>query len=102
MSSTDSHLKERRLGATPVSNGTWVFVLWAPRSPRASLHLLGTNGRILVMEPEARGYHHLTVDGLEPGTQYLSQLVASRKLPDPAPRFQPQGVPGPSPLLDVT
>src|ERR1700704_4962738 len=102
MSSTDSHLKKRRLGATPVSNGTWEFVLWAPRSRRASLHVLGTNQRILEMEPEERGYHHLTVDGLEPGAPYLYQLDDSRQLPDPASRFQPQGVHGPSHLVDVT
>src|SRR5260370_2775318 len=102
MSSTDSQRKERRLGATPVSNGTWEFVLGAPRSPWVSVHLLGTNQRILEMEPEGRGYHPLTVDGLEPATQYLYQLDDSRKLPDPASRFQPQGVHGPSHLVDVT
>ena len=102
MSSTDSQLKKRRLGATPVSNGTWEFVLWAPRSRRARLHLLGTNQRILEMEPEARGYHHLTVDGLQPGAPYLYRLDDSRELPDPASRFQPQGVHGPSHLVDVT
>src|SRR6202011_1681992 len=102
MSSTDSQLKKRRLGATPISNGTWEFLLWAPRSRRASLHLLGANQRMLAMEPEERGYHHLTVDGLEPGAPYLYRLDDSRELPAPASRFPPQGAHRPSHLVDGT
>ena len=55
----------------------------------------------MAMEPLADGYHRATVKTLEPGSEYFYQLDAGRDLPDPASRFQPQGVHGPSQIVDL-
>jgi maltooligosyltrehalose trehalohydrolase len=46
------------------------------------------------------GYHVATVDSLAPDTQYVYRLADARERPDPASRFQPHGVHGPSQVVD--
>jgi maltooligosyltrehalose trehalohydrolase len=89
------------LGATPLSAGRWQFLLWAPKSERLELHLLRPREQIIPMQLEDRGYRRLVVDDIEPGSQYVFRLHGGRELPDPASRFQPEGVHGPSELLDA-
>jgi len=101
MSSTYTHIERKRLGATQFSKGTWEFVLWAPHARQVSIHLLGENGRVIEMERAERGYHCAIAHDVKPGSDYLYRLDNSRELPDPASRFQPQGVHGPSQLIDV-
>jgi maltooligosyltrehalose trehalohydrolase len=89
-----------RLGANRLADGRWEFLLWAPNARSVSLHLLHS-GELLTMAPLSRGYFRRTVENLEPGTRYFFQLDDARKLPDPASRFQPEGVHGPSEVVDL-
>ena len=89
-----------RLGANRLADGRWEFLLWAPNARSVSLHLLHS-GELLAMAPLSRGYFHRTVENLEPGTRYFLQLDGARELPDPASRFQPEGVHGPSEVVDL-
>ena len=50
------------------------------------------------MEPGERGYFETEIDGIEPGTAYRYRLDG-RELADPASRFQPEGVHGPSQVV---
>jgi maltooligosyltrehalose trehalohydrolase len=52
------------------------------------------------MTPLQRGYHKLEAEDIEPGTLYLYRLDSGLERPDPASRFQPQGVHGPSEVID--
>jgi maltooligosyltrehalose trehalohydrolase len=52
------------------------------------------------MERLADGYHRATVKDLAHGCEYFYRLDGERDLPDPASRFQPQGVHGPSRTFD--
>jgi len=52
------------------------------------------------MDPRPRGYHAALLEAIEPGTRYRYRLDGDRELPDPASRFQPDGVRGPSVVLD--
>jgi maltooligosyltrehalose trehalohydrolase len=52
------------------------------------------------MERLADGYHRATVKDLAHGCEYFYRLDGERDLPDPASRFQPQGVHGPSRTVD--
>ena len=79
-----------------------MFVLWAPHWRQVSVHLLGTKQRIVDMERSERGYHFAVIERLETGTRYLYRLDQSRELPDPASRYQPEGVHGPSELVDTS
>lgn len=101
MATTLSGLAEGPLGATRLPGGEWRFVLWAPAWRRASVHILGTHERIVEMGREERGYHFAVVEPIEAGTRYRYRLEDSRELPDPASRFQPEGVQGPSQLVDT-
>ena len=52
------------------------------------------------MAHEHHGYHVATVDGLIPDTRYRFRLEGG-EFPDPASRSQPEGVHGPSTLVDL-
>jgi maltooligosyltrehalose trehalohydrolase len=90
----------KRLGANRLADGRWEFLLWAPNARSVSLHLLHS-GELLTMAPLSRGYFRRTVENLEPGTRYFFQLDGARELPDPASRFQPEGIHGPSEVVDL-
>ena len=53
------------------------------------------------MDKDERGYHHATLGNLATGDRYLYRLDGLRERPDPASRFQPDGVHGPSQLVDL-
>jgi maltooligosyltrehalose trehalohydrolase len=100
MSAGSTTGKAMRLGANRLADGRWEFLLWAANARTVSLHLLHS-GELLTMTPLSRGYFRRTVENLEPGTRYLFQLDGARELPDPASRFQPEGVHGPSEVVDL-
>jgi len=45
------------------------------------------------------GYFHGVIEAVEPGTLYFYLIDNHRSHPDPASRFQPQGVHGPSQVV---
>ena len=53
------------------------------------------------MEPLAHGYHRIVASDLETGAEYFFRLDDDRDLPDPASRYQPAGVHGPSEIVDT-
>ena len=100
MSASSTTGNAMRLGANRLADGRWEFLLWAPKARSVSLHLLHS-GELLTMAPLSRGYFRRTVENLEPGTRYFFQLDGARELPDPASRFQPEGIHGPSEVVDL-
>jgi maltooligosyltrehalose trehalohydrolase len=48
---------------------------------------------------EENGYHQALVEGAGPGSLYFFRLDREKERPDPASRFQPQGVHGPSQVM---
>jgi maltooligosyltrehalose trehalohydrolase len=52
------------------------------------------------MIPEKNGFHTLFMKGLGPGARYLYVLDGEYARPDPVSRFQPEGVHGPSEVID--
>jgi len=88
-----------RHGAICLEGGGCRFRLWAPRPARVGLRLLTPAGRLIAMEAREGGYFEALVDDAGPGTTYYYQ-VEDRDRPDPASRFQPDGVHGPSQVVD--
>jgi maltooligosyltrehalose trehalohydrolase len=88
------------LGATPLSTGDCLFLVWAPFADSVNLHILNSPGRSLPMEREPKGYFRLHVEG-GAGSRYLYDLggKGEKMRPDPASRCQPEGVHGPSQVL---
>jgi len=54
---------------------------------------------ILPLEKDVQGYHKVIADAVEPGNLYFYRLDGQKERPDPASRFQPQGVRGPSQVV---
>jgi maltooligosyltrehalose trehalohydrolase len=92
------------LGAWPVGSSKAHFRVWAPRAKRVSVDLVGQSQLPIhlpvQMKPCERGYFEATVFGIEPGTRYRYVLDGQKACPDPASRFQPDGVHGPSAVID--
>jgi len=92
---------ELSLGATYLGEGRCQFLVWAPLVQRVEVRLMGPQDRIFPLQPGARGYYHGIVEGVAPGSLYRYRLDGERERPDPVSRFQPQGVHGPSQVVDT-
>jgi maltooligosyltrehalose trehalohydrolase len=89
---------EPSLGAIHLEDHRCRFRVWAPRARRVEALLCG--GRRIPLEPREHGYFEAAVEGVEPGTRYLYSLEGGEGRPDPASRCQPDGVHGPSRVVD--
>ncbi len=87
------------IGALYLGGDACRFRLWAPHHEQVSVRLV-KQGRAAPLEKTARGYHEGLVRGVRPGELYWFQLGAERRRADPASRFQPEGVHGPSAVVD--
>lgn len=91
-------LKEPLIGATVVAGGTW-FGVWAPRAQRVDVMLEAGNS-VLPMSQGAAGYFVCFANGVQAGALYRYRVDGGTAYPDPASRFQPLGVHGPSMVVD--
>ena len=91
------------LGAVPADDGSCSFVVWAPALDGLQLVLVDDGGTELRRVPLQRAgeHHRVVVDGVGHGSRYRFAL-GSRQLPDPASRWQPDGVDGPSAVFDAS
>lgn len=74
------------------------FRLWAPGCQAVELVLEG--GTTLAMMVGEEGWFELTTDQARAGTRYRYRLPDGLQVPDPASRFQPEDVHGPSEVID--
>jgi maltooligosyltrehalose trehalohydrolase len=86
---------ERRLGAFPLGDGRAELRVWAPQPERI---VLRAGGREHPLESAGLGVFETVIDA-EPGTDY-EYVLDGNPLPDPCSRWQPDGLRGPSRLLD--
>ncbi|BAF59767.1 1,4-alpha-glucan branching enzyme [Pelotomaculum thermopropionicum SI] len=86
-------------GATYLGDGFCFFRVWAPRSEKVAVHLLTPQERLIPLQRAERGYHCGKAAGVEPGSLYYYLLDGKKERPDPASRYQPEGVHGPSQVL---
>lgn len=88
-------------GAEVLGDGGVQFRLWAPGATRVDLCLeRGAPDAILPMECEPKGWFSLTTEEAESGTRYRYRIDGGLRVPDPASRFQPEDVHGPSQVVD--
>lgn len=85
------------LGATIVDGGVH-FLVWSPGSDRVDVVVEGAG--VHPLEGDGEGYFSARVDGLGPGARYRYRLDGADDYPDPASRSQPEGVHGPSEVVD--
>jgi maltooligosyltrehalose trehalohydrolase len=86
----------RRLGAWWQDDGRVEFRVWAPAAGSVTLLL---EGEVLPMRDEGDGCH-ACVQPCVPGMRYRYRMDDTLSVPDPASRWQPEGVNGPSAVPD--
>ena len=86
-------------GAELRPDGAVRFRLWAPGEQRVRLALEGRS-ETLPMTALSDGWHELATKEAIAGTQYSFELTNSMRVPDPASRYQPRDVHGPSEVID--
>jgi maltooligosyltrehalose trehalohydrolase len=85
-------------GAIQVDKDLIAFTVWAPLCKSVDLILHETK-KTSPMIKDNRGYWSITVDHIPDGSTYSFQLDHDKILPDPASRWQPHGVHGPSAIV---
>lgn len=88
-----------RIGAD-YDGGACRFTVWAPTADSMELHLTAPEDRRIPMEPDRGGYWRTAVPDLLPGARYFFRPNGREDRPDPASQFQPEGVHGPSEVVD--
>ncbi|RJQ23977.1 MAG: malto-oligosyltrehalose trehalohydrolase [Nitrospiraceae bacterium] len=89
-----------RIGAWYHGNGKCEFVVWAPFIKELKVKIMSPDERLVSPESDGCGYWRSEVDGVFPGARYLYRLDGGTERPDPASHFQPDGVHGPSQVVD--
>jgi maltooligosyltrehalose trehalohydrolase len=87
------------LGAWPDGPGTR-FRVWAPERTTVELLLEGPDARVIPVEKFPDGTFGTFAPGVEAGALYRYRLDGEGPFPDPASRSQPEGVHGPSEVVD--
>jgi maltooligosyltrehalose trehalohydrolase len=104
MTSTENSERSRpytlELGAIPQGANRCGFRVWAPRARKVEVHLIAPIDRLMPLQRDERGYHSGVVDDVPCGADYLFRLDDDHERPDPASRWQPEGVHGPSRVVD--
>jgi len=77
------------------------FRVWAPEASQVELLIEWPQPCRARMTRQEDGFHELWVPGLGKGARYRYLLDGLGPYPDPASRFQPEGVHGPSEVVDV-
>ncbi len=73
------------------------FAVWAPEKASITLHLAS---QTIPMQKDSTGYFHADVPNIHHGDRYYYQPENENPYPDPASPWQPEGVHGPSAVLD--
>ena len=87
-------------GAQIGAAGQVRFRLWAPAAQSVEL-LLGEARAALPMQAQPGGWFELQTGAAQAGTLYRYRINGTQQVADPAARFNPQGVHGPSEVIDA-
>ncbi len=89
------------IGAQPDDQGVR-FRVWAANARHVEVVLYEERRETgaFALAPEGAGYFAGHLAGLRPGARYMYRLDGGDTRPDPASRFQPDGVHGPSQVVD--
>jgi maltooligosyltrehalose trehalohydrolase len=88
---------ERPFGAWPQGDGTTKFRVWAPRADSISLRI--TDGPEVALRDAGHGVREVVAEA-GPGDDYV-YVLDGETYPDPASRWQPDGIRGPSRIVEL-
>ena len=90
--------QETKFGTQVMPHGVR-FRLWAPLSEAVSLKIYDLE-LVIPMIAQARGWYEVEVEEARPGMRYRFVLENGQEVPDPASRYQPEDIDGPSEIID--
>jgi maltooligosyltrehalose trehalohydrolase len=88
------------LGAHYLGSGKCIFNVWAPSSQSVSVKITTPDERDIALDAQEKGYWQTSVEDIKPGSRYYYRLNGQTDRPDPASNFQPEGIYGPSAVID--
>lgn len=94
-------MKRETLGAILIGREQCRFSVWGPELESVEVQILTPTPRCILLEKTTRGYWQAIADGVTAGTRYLYRINGSEERPDPASRYQPEGVHGVSEVVDT-
>lgn len=86
-------------GAIYDGSGNCTFTVWAPHKKTVELKILTPQQELFPMQKDAYGYWTITRQ-LSPGTRYVYRINSELDRADPASYYQPEGVHGPSEIIE--
>jgi malto-oligosyltrehalose trehalohydrolase len=96
--------RQARSGPELLASGGICFRLWAPACNLIRIAFYDSagspTGRLVDMHAVADGWHELVEPAAQAGWRYHFVLPGGSRVPDPASRFQPDDVHGPSEVVD--
>jgi len=90
------HRHRMPFGAEILDDAAVRFRLWAPRAQNLAVEV---NSKSLPMRALDEGWFELTTREAGPGTRYEFTVDRRHNVPDPASRYQPSGLHGPSEVI---
>lgn len=87
-------------GARYLGDDRSAFSVWAEHAEQVDVRLVHPAERFVPLTAAADGYFVGEIDGVAPGALYFYRLNGAAERPDPASRYQPRGVHGPSQVVD--
>jgi maltooligosyltrehalose trehalohydrolase len=92
-----------QLGAADLGDGRTRFRVWAPFAEGVELHIVAPDEHRVPMDKRPQGYFQTELTSIAPSSRYLYRLFHRENQPlarpDPASRYQPEGVHGPSQVV---
>lgn len=88
-------------GCTYLGTDRAHFRVWAPQITQVEVHIVAPFDRVVPLTKDTHGYHEGTLDGVPVGARYFYRLDGEKERPDPASRYQPQGVHQASAVVDL-
>ena len=82
-----------------IDNNSCLFSVWAPERENIVLHIVHPSEQKIRMKKVEDGYFSSKVSGIIGGCRYFYRLD-DKDIPDPASHFQPEGVHGPSQVVN--
>src|SRR5687767_11644070 len=86
------------LGAIPRKDSIH-FLVWLPNFKKVYLEI---KNKKQLMKNKLHGFHSLELDTKYINTEYFFSDGKKNRIPDPASRYQAQGVHGPSTVIDLS
>lgn len=88
------------IGATLVHEQTVHFKVWAPHTKEVAVKITAPAEKTMPLQSDGAGYFEGRLEGVGAHARYFYVLDGAKARPDPASRFQPDGVHGPSAVVD--